>query len=590
MKSRINISFNKGVAIMMGISFILLVHSSCRRSEVTTPVAIDQIVFRLKAEPENLSPVFSSSSSAREIHEYIYLSLCDHDPASLSLSPVLTKELPTKRVEEGLEIYDFELLQNAKWSDNKDITADDVVFTFKLVAHPAVNAGAWETILEDIVRIDVSTSNKKKFSIVTKGQYFLNAEAIMTAEILPEHILDPEKVLAKYTYPDLIDKAFVEKVIASDSAFMRVGHEFSSVRLTRDQIVGSGPYQLGAWESGQYILLDRVENYWGQEYPDRMLLHNNPKKLIFQFINENNAAMVQLRNKQIGFMDMSSQPYVQFEDLKQDSIMMREFHFERQATMRYYYLFLNTESPKLSDKRVRRALAHCMDVDRLISQIEGGYAMRSNTMIHPSQKAYNNTLKPINYDLAKAASLLDAAGWRDTDKDGIRDQMINGKKLDLSLRFFITGSALGEGISTSLLQSALQVGIKIEPIIKPNAQTNVENYNTGDYEIGTRAATPDLAPYDPFVFWHSTSVGQGGLNQSFFNNKEADQMIETIRMAKDENDRSKAYLRLQEIIYEEQPAIFLYSPQNRYVVDKDLKPLLSLKRPGYFANAFTRNQ
>ncbi len=559
---------------------------SCRRAEVRSVEAIDQLTLRLNREPENLSPVLSSSSFAREVHEYIYLSLCDYDPVTLEMTPVIAKNLPVKRSENGKEIYDFEILEDALWSDGMPITAYDYVFTMKMVAHPQVKARGWESLLDDLEDIIVQSDNKK-FSLVTRGNYFLNAEAFMTAELLPAHIYDSEGVFDKYSYQQLKDRSFANQLGDQDSAFRSLGEALSSAQFTRDIIVGSGPYTLGKWEAGQYILLNKVSAYWGLKYPERLLLNQNVERILFQIIPENNTALLQLRNQQLSFMDLSGQTYLDFDDLQKDSLATDKFSFRTQATLRSIYLLLNTQSPLLSDVKVRKALAHLMNVDQLIQQVEGGYGTRIVSIIHPAKSAAHKNLKPIGYDRVKAETLLNDAGWIDTDGDGIRDKHINGQKTDLRLRFFISGSAPSEAMFAMLEQSASQAGIKIESIVKSNAKTTEENYHTGDYEIGTRVATPDLAPDDPYSLWHSTSIGQGGFNHTFFANAEADNLMGLIRMTRNEDERLRAYLRLQEIIYDEQPAIFLYSPINRYVIDPSIEPLLSLKRPGYFANAFT---
>jgi peptide/nickel transport system substrate-binding protein len=554
---------------------------SCRQDASTAQTNLDQLVLRLIREPNNLSPLLSNNS---EVNEYIFLSLCEFDPTNLELVPVLAKTLPITTVEEGKVTYSFELLPDAKWSDGKDVMAEDFVFTFKLISHPSISSG-WGTLLHDIQNIIVDASNPRKFKVITNGEYFLNLEAIVTAEILPRHIYDPTGVLTAYSFDQLKDSSFVNVLVRDNPAFSKFGETYSSTAYTRDTIIGSGPYKLTKWEAGQYIVLDRVENYWGIKYPERSYLRANPKRLVFQVTPEDNTAIAQLRNGELSIMDVSNMPYEVFQELKNDSTLAQRYSFYDQPTFKSYFLLLNNESPRLSDKRVRRALAECLDVDRLNNMLEGGTARRLSSLIHPAKKEADNSLTPIPFNIVEANSLLDEAGWQDSNDDGIRDKIINGKKTELVLQFFTTGSAFSETIAAVLKEGASKAGIGIEATAKRYSLTIQENFSTGEYDIGTAQVIPDIVRDDHYSSWHSSAITDG-TNYKFFRNQDADRLLETIRDTKDETTRAQAYKNLQRIIYEEQVVLFLYAPNSRFIISKELKPLLSIKRPGYFANAF----
>jgi len=179
---------------------------------------------------------------------------------------------------------------------------------------------------------------------------------------------------------------------------------------------------------------------------------------------------------------------------------------------------------------------------------------------------------------------LESAGWIDSDDNGIRDKVINGRKEELSFRFHITGSFLSTSVSNIVKEACSNAGIEIEIIEKPWPPTRSENLVTGDFEMLVSRRTQSPVKDDPYIYYHSSSVGKGGANYARYSNPEADKHMELIRTTKDETIRRKAYMDLQEVIFEDEPVVFIYSPQLRIIHDKDITPVISSKRPGYFVN------
>lgn len=567
--------------------FILTALLSLYACKTNHDPSLDKIVIRLEDEPESLNPMLGLSSASREVYEYIFLSLCDFEPSNTELVPVLLKELPKVIIRENGDIaYEMEILPDAVWQDGKDITANDFVFTLKMAYNPRITSASWKQILSDIKDVEIDSQNLKKFSVLTSGEYFLNYEAIVTLELFPQHIYDRDRVLSKYDLASLGNQTVLDSLLVSDSSFVALGERFSSVEYGKNIVSGSGPYALKAWESGQFLILEKIENYWGEKYPNRVSLNAFPKQIIFQIVKDPNTALTLLKNDEIDYMDMTKIPYIAYNELKSDSIYSKKLEFHNPALYRYYYISLNNEDIRLRDKNVRQALCSIIDVDRLIAQVEGGYGQRILSVIHPKKPGTNLSLVPIQVDKQKAIKLLEDSNWKDSDKDGVRDKLIDGKKVSLSLRFFITGSDLSQSISAIFKESAKEIGVNIEVITKDFQATRVENLSTGDFEISTAAISPTEVRDDPFNSWHSSSIGKGGQNFSRYNNPEADSLMETIRSTKNETERSSAYLRLQEVMYYDYPVIFLYSPTLRIALDAEFIPIITTKRPGYLANAF----
>src|SRR5205085_11635248 len=104
--------------------------------------------------------------------------------------------------------------------------------------------------------------------------------------------------------------------------------------------------------------------------------------------------------------------------------------------MTYYYLGLNLRSPKFSDKRVRQALAHLLDIPSILKTVYYNLGEQVIGPVNPAKKKeYNNEIIPYAFDPEKAKSLLADAGWKDSNGDGIVDRMIDGKKQEFTIDF-----------------------------------------------------------------------------------------------------------------------------------------------------------
>lgn len=580
-----NIKYSVSRLLLCAIVAMSII-SGCREAAPeATVTAVDQIVVRMPSEPKSLNPILATASLDREIYQYLFLNLADYDHQTLDLKPVLIESIPEGRSLEGGEMaYDMRIREEATWEDGQPITGNDVLFTYKIASHPNVLSPSWKGLLGDITSIKVDADDSKKFTVNTAGSYFLNKETLVSTEIYPRHLFDPTGALSSIKLEDIRDKNTVAKLLENE-AFQAVAKSFSTVENNKTKVSGAGPYSVESVETGQYIVLKKKENYWGDKYADVDQLKSYPERIVFQFIKDETTALTLLKNDEIDVIDFSKMPVAQYNDLKSDVSFSDKYNFETVGLQRYLILMLNNENVKLSERDVRVALRHLVNVDRIIEQLAGGYGTKVNSTVHYSKPQYNKNLPEQEYNVEKAKSILENAGWSDTDNDGVRDKTINGRKEDLSLRFHITGSSLSSGASSIIKESCAQAGVEIVIVEKPWPATRSENLNTGDYEMLISARTASPTKDDPFLSYHSSNIGVGKDNTLRYASDEADSYMEMIREANDEDERMKAYMDYQEIFERDVPAILLYSPQLRLIIDKEVDPVTSNARPGYFINA-----
>ncbi|MDX1685727.1 MAG: ABC transporter substrate-binding protein, partial [Saprospiraceae bacterium] len=355
----------------------------------------------------------------------------------------------------------------------------------------------------------------------------------------------------------------------------RFGQQFNQIVYSRDSIMGSGAYRLDSWVLGQSLSLKKKNDWWGNG-----ILEASPDKITYLFVPDEATAITMLKSGDVDLVSSIS-PTV-FADLKKDSAASQlEFHTPK--VMQYYYLALNNQNSLLKDKRVRKALAHLLDLEKMSKVLMADLAKPIASPIHSSKTYHNSNLQPIGYDPEKARQLLFESGWSDTDGDGVLENTLNNETEELSLDILVTQKALGRNIARILKENAQEVGIEIN-IKGQNWGEIVRQINSQDYHIAAMATRQHPGLDDLYQSWHTASIGPDGRNITGFGTARTDSIINILRTTEDAQQRKELFLMIQEIIYEEQPMIFLFSPTETIIHRSDIEIQISSKRPGYFEN------
>ena len=181
---------------------------------------------------------------------------------------------------------------------------------------------------------------------------------------------------------------------------------------------------------------------------------------------------------------------------------------------------------------------------------------------------------------------MDEAGWKDTDGDGIRDKVVNGQKVKLSLEIkYPSGSDVVEKIATLFAENCKKAGVEVTQTQREWTVflQEVKQHNF-EMDFGSWISAPTLD--DPKQIW-STSSYDGGSNYVGFGDQKSDEVIEKLRNEQDEAKRFQLYQQFQQMVYDAQPYIFFYSPLNREAIHARFKNANASKaRPGYEENEF----
>ncbi len=575
--------------LLAPLAILTLFSSSCRREEQSSmhKRSSNEVSIRLEAEPDRLNPLLSTISYSRQVFDPLHLYLMNYDPTTLVLVPQLLKETPKielikNGVFEGGTKYSFEIREEAVWDDGKPVMAADYEATLKLIFNPFLPTLGYRTFLENIQSFDIDKMNPKKFTIILNDTYFAGLESLTNVvPVLPKHIFDADNSLDTVSLLKLISDPSPENQLKNypfikDFADYYLGEFFSR---NPEGVNGAGPYKLVSWLSGQEILLEKKQAWWGDKLAtDNAAFQAFPDKLLFKIIPDPVSALAALKNEEIDVMQNIAPE--DFLDLTSDSTTKAHFSFYTPSSLSSYYISLNTRLPILSDKKVRRAFAHAIDVDELIKNVFIGFGTRCATPLHPSSAEYNADLKPITFSIEKAKKLLAEAGWSDTDKDGILDKKLGGKKTALSVKYLANASKASSMTLAELIKSnARKAGIDVV-IDAKDANTLLDKLRSREFEMisAGRSITPQWSPSQN---WRTDAD-----NRSGFGNEKTDEWIDALEREPNQSKRWVISKKLQAEIYEEQPEIMLFCPQERLVIHKRFEAVSTAVWPGFHPVAF----
>ncbi len=548
-------------------------------TETTTNRA--ELVIHELNDPDGMNPLTSSAANALYMHNNLFSKLLVYDFQTLKLTPQLAVALPEIKVlEEGAYAggmsLTYEIHPEAKWDNGEPIMASDYVFTIKAIKNPKVNSAQLRPYLDFLAAIEIDPENARKFTIYSKERYFRAEESSgEEAFVLPEYHYDPEGLMRGFTIEQLSDPAN-QDALMRDPTITRFAQAFNAPEYNRepDMVVGSGPYRLTEWSAHQRIVLERKQDWWGDQVEGRTTLEAFPPKIIYRIISDRTAAITNAKDGQIDVI-RSIQP-TKYIELKDDSKFSSNFDLSTPNQFAYHYIGFNMKRPQFQDKRVRRAIAHLVDRDEMIGVIFEGMAVKTNGPINPNKTYYNKDMKDIEYDPETAAQLLQAAGWKDSDGDNILDKVIDGKKVAMRVEFkYKQGDVVRKNIGQILKDEAARVGIEVSltPVEWAKLLSDADERN---FDMVALAWVKNPGLDDMKQVWHSEAIGQGGSNRVSFSSAEK---------------QKELYYRIQEIIYEEQPYVFLFVASERIAINNRFDGTeVSVQRPGYRDASFKLRQ
>jgi microcin C transport system substrate-binding protein len=352
------------------------------------------------------------------------LPLVDMHPNSGEIIPILASHWAYD--DDGKTVY-YKIKENARWSDGFPITADDFLFALefnrsKSIVAPWYNKHFSEEII-NVVKFDSHTI------------------AIEGARIKPKkdlHYFYSIQPRAKHFHQ--LDKAWINSF---------------NWKIEPN----TGPYQVSKIRKGKTIEFSRKLDWWAQE--DRFLRNRfNVDKVLVKVVRDPNTAFKYFERGELDIFNLTL-PKLWHEKSNGPMFQKGFIHklsFYNQVEQSASGLFLNLDNRILKDINVRKAIAHSLNFEKVIQQLLRNDYQRLPSF-HTGYGEYSNTaIKPLSFNLKKAAEFLDTAGWKNKDGLGIRQK---GKsRLSFSISY---GNKLHEPQIIVLAEEAKKAGIELKP-------------------------------------------------------------------------------------------------------------------------------
>ena len=473
---------------------------------------------RLIGEPATLNPVLQTGLPEQQVLQYLSRNLLDFD-AGMGLVPGLADGYEVSN--DGRE-YTFRLRPAAVWEDGSPVTAADAVFTIRKVVDPNVPAPVFKSLFDGLVSVEAR--GPRTFIARFREPYAYRAMAF----VLP---LVPEAKFAR--------------------------RSFLKSPLNR-RPVSDGPYRLAAWKTQDSIELVRNERYWGPR--------GHFDRIVLKILPENSVAYRALLQDGLDetWADQGVKERARREPDFAACCRLVEFY-----NLDYNFIALNDRSPLFADARVRRALTMLLDRAAIVRGLFKGSARIISGPWAPDSPAYDPAVLPLPFDPPAAARLLDEAGWRDTNGNGVRDR--GGREFEFEL-LVSSGSTIGQQIDEVFAAELARAGIaaRVRPL---DWSSYVERVDAGNFEAASGAWSASDPNPDPYPYWHTSQFPPTGLNSGFYSNPEADRLMEAARGELDEGRRRDLYHRLHRIFRDDAPAIWVTNASQKYAFRKDVRGL-----------------
>lgn len=475
--------------------------------------------------PERINPLFlSNNDTDRDLTSLVFAKLLSYD-ASGKLEPDLAESYV---ISDDGKTYTLELKKGVSWHDRVELNADDVMFTVRAIQDPSYKSSLrpnWQGVIAERLG-DFSV----RFTLKQPYSPFLQNLAL---PIIPRHIWE------------------------------NVPPEAASISEANIKPIGSGPYMFENLEQDRNGIITKYQlstntNYHGE----------GPfiKNIEFTFYQNEDALVQAYRSGLIdGISNLSPKNVDLLKNLGAQVAAAR--------MPRVFAVFLNEANPILRDKNIRYALSMSIPKEDLIAKALGGGAIPIETPIPPGTFGYNAEIEKTPFDIEKAKSILDKAGWKDADGDGIREKKSakRGEK-PTPLKITLTTSDWRDLSATAEALKGYwrEIGVDAEVRALPIGELESTVIRPRQYDALIFGEILGRDP-DPFSFWHSSQLRDPGLNIALYHSPRVDTLLEQARRTTDPAVIEDKYKEFQKIVDNDFPTIFLYSPTYFYAYRPDFK-------------------
>jgi peptide/nickel transport system substrate-binding protein len=512
------------------------------------------LVVGQRSEPKTLNPVTMTDAISREVVERLHADLIEINRASQKTEPALAKSW--KMSADG-RTFTLKLRKGIRFSDGQPFDADDVIFSFTVYLDEAVDSPQRDLLMIDgkppvVTKLDQYTVR------FTLPRPYAAAERLFDGfAMLPRHILE-----TPYRDGKLVQAL--------------------SLNTSPSEVVGLGPFRVKQYVPGQRIVLERNPYYWKTDRDNHRLPYLD--ELDFLFVGSEDAQVMRFEAGETDLINrLSSENYAL---LSKEQSRTGSQLADRGPSLEYNFLVFNLNDlsgKKLDniarkqawfqDLKFRQAVSAAVDRDSIVRLVYGtrGTALWGN--VGPGNKLWvNQSLPHPQRSLDTARQLLKSAGFSWNGAGQLVDH--SGQLVEFSI-VASSSNAQRMKMATLLQDDLAQVGMQVHVVPLDFRATIDRVFQTFDYEAAIMGlGGGDADPNPEMNVWlsrgstHLWHMGETQPSTSW--EREIDQLMNEQMVTLNYQKRKKLYDRVQQIISEQLPFIFLATPNILTVAKADI--------------------
>lgn len=502
------------LALILLISFLLI---SCDKAVIPpdkTEIAIENeepvaggTISMSSVEPASLNPLLSKSKTYNEVSKLIFQSLVDYN-ANLKITPELAESWS---FEDGSSKCVVELKDNVLWSDGESFTAEDVKFSLDTIKASADSI--YKSNLEHVFSYKVRDNSTIE---IVFDQPFANAIDMLNFPIIPQHVYQGN--------------------------------------------LNAVPVGTGMFKVSQYNKFKSME----LAYNDKWKGEGKPyvEKIKVTFINDTGAFSTAFQSKELDLLNTTSYDWEKYSEMK-------DVNAYKYSTMYYDFIGLNYNNPIFQDKAVRKAIIQGINRKSIVDKYLLGNAVVTDVPINPNSWLNDGEGAKYGYSKSEAQNLLKAAGFADSNKDGVLEREVNGGRQELKFTLLTNDeNEFRRKAAEDIKQSLEEVGFKVELsfIAFTDLRAAIDTKKFDAVLTGYNLSyTQDLS----FAF-HSTQI-ESGKNFMSYSNPSMDALLQQAYTTIGDEQRKAVYKSLQQSFRDEIPGISLFFRDAAVVVRNKIR-------------------
>lgn len=518
------------VVLAITLSAGILVSSACSTKEVTgQDVTIDEIplvtlpqvekdpvpkigghlTFPMPRNSETINPL-----KVKNVELNNLLSLIYEQPVRIDTDGKAISELAeTWEADETATTWTFKLRKGVRWQgDYGSFTADDVIYTIEtLLGYSSADSryAVYNNYIDSYVATDSYTVN-----ITLK---------------------EPGNVAIYFMTMPILCKAYSE--------------EFS---IDEDLPIGTGPYVATDYDKRSGMNLKANEAWWKQ--PPFI------QELSAVCYSDHTTELLALDSNMLDFVTTSTlaiEPYIKYGQTQSADYM----------TQYYDCLVPNISSGTLSELKVRQALAYALDKREIISKALLGHAVATDYPIPLGSFLSGGRTNLHEYNLQKAIELLGEAGWKNRDNDPVFESVENAQLTDLKINLLIyknNEDTYRRDVADNIVAQLINCGIEVS-IEEVSYETYLTRLESGNFDLALCSFYLDKNPDPGFLIGSDGVANYGG-----YSDPQMDQLLQTCRTTKNDEDMAAAYLDFENYFVEQIPHLGLYFRTHSVIYDSEI--------------------